>query len=139
MLVSITRLRLRSWFRIFKFYELSTPAIDQAIKDPNCLAGATYTGPGPTFWTATVWNDEASMRNYTQTGAHQATLSWFARICSEGAMTQYKSKKIELPEQHEIAKKLAQAPKFFRVDKPSAAQEAKTIPNMSPKLMRRFK
>lgn len=139
MLISITRLRLTSWFRIFKFFGLSTPAIDQAIQDRNCLAGATYSGPGPTFWTATVWTDEESMRNYVMTGAHQLTMPWLARICSEGATTHYKSKKSELPERHEIVGKLVQSPRFFRVEKPTAAHKSKTIPNVSPKLMRRFK
>jgi hypothetical protein len=139
MLVSITRLRLVRWTKIFKFFALSSPAIDQAIQDPDCLAGATYSGPGLTFWTATLWKDEASMRMYVQSGAHQATLPWLSRICSEGATTHYKTDKRELPQRSEVVKKLAQSPKFFRVEKPSAAHEAKTIPNIPPKLTRQFK
>ncbi|MFL5812068.1 MAG: hypothetical protein ACJ763_00705 [Bdellovibrionia bacterium] len=139
MLVSITRLRLISWTHLFKFSKLSNPALEQAVQDPNCLAVATYMGPWLTFWTATVWTDEPSMRKYVLTEPHKSTLPWFSRICSEGATTHYETDKSELPQKTDIVAKVAQAPKFFRVEKPTAAHEAKIIPAKKPWFMTKLK
>ena len=97
MFLSITRLRLRSWFGLPKFFNLSQASIEQAIVDEHCLGGATYMGPGLTFWTATLWASEDSMKNYVRGGAHREALPWLAKLCSEGATSHLTTQERKLP------------------------------------------
>lgn len=139
MLVSLTRLRLNSWTHLFKFMKISNASIQQARTDANCLAGATYMGPGLTFWTATVWTDEAAMKAYVRSGSHREAMPWLAKLCSEATTTHYESADVKVPEKAVVLSKMIEAAKFFRVEKPSQAQDAKLVPPKAPWLINNFK
>lgn len=159
MLVAITRLRIAKLRYLPRFMKLSRGAILQATEDPTCLRGATYFGPGLTFWTVTVWTDEKAMGQYLRTGAHKETLPWLARLCSDAATGHFweedggaengtgvgtktasdaetkiaRGEKPALPTKSELYDRLlAAGPKFFKLQTPSPNQEAKMIPGSAP-------
>jgi hypothetical protein len=139
MLVSVTRLKVRKWWNLFRFAKYSNASIKQAIRDQNCLGGATYVGPGLTFWTATLWTDEAAVKNYVRGGAHKDVMPWLPMGCSEAATSRYQSSQKKLPSLTEILEIVTGAPKFFWVNKPTADHEAKIIPQTAPWTTRVFK
>lgn len=142
MIVSITRLRLNHLKNLRPFFKLAYAAIAQAKEDAECLAVGTYIGPGLTFWTATAWTNEPSMKKYVRSGSHQQTLPQMAPMCTEAATYHIEVPHMSdrlLPMKSEIAQKMKDGAKFYRVAAPTSAHEAKIIPNRKPWYFRRFK
>jgi hypothetical protein len=139
MILSLTRLRLASIRNLPGFLKISGASIEQATKDPNCLLGATYLGPGLTFWTATLWTDEAAMQSYVRSGAHREAMPYLGRWCSEAATRHVEILESRLPEKSEIRDLIAREPKFFKVQQPSRDHQEKVISPKSPWLFQQFK
>ncbi len=137
MLVSLTRLHLKDWYRLFSFQRISGACISQALDDTSCLGGATYAGPGLTFWTATLWKDEESLKRYVGSGAHRRSLAVLPKWCDEAAFGNIEAEK--LPDKHEISDWLAKVAKYSLVRLPSANQEKEEIPHQEPWLQNKFK
>jgi len=131
-------LKLKSPRLLFAFLKVSGECIQHAQNDSACLAGATYFGPGFTFWTATLWNDLEASRNYVRTGAHLEAMPKLAVWCSEAATTNFQAD--VLPSKAEILNRLLEAgPKFFKVQNPSATHTKNQISPRSPWLVQVFK
>jgi heme-degrading monooxygenase HmoA len=73
--VSITRLRLRSWRFVPGFLWHALLSGRQARSAPGNLAALTLRDANLTFWTCTVWQDEAAMRAFMTSGAHRDAMS----------------------------------------------------------------
>jgi heme-degrading monooxygenase HmoA len=124
--ISITRLRLRSFWNLPRFFRHAVPSKIQAQKAPGNLGVDTLSDANQTFWTKTLWEDEASMRAYMLSGAHQKAMKAFQQIVCEGATTHVEGN--ALPSWQEAYGMLLKAPRFQKVKYPSADHTARKIP-----------
>lgn len=139
MILSITRLKLARVRFFPKFLNLSKGSIDQAGKDPQCLGGATYFGPGIVAWTATLWPDEEDMIRYVRGGDHKVAMPHLAQLCSEAATTHFQTDRLWIPQKSEILECLLKEPKFFKLQSPSREHVSQIIPAKDPFFRQIFK
>ena len=136
MIVSITRLRLKSFARLPSFMFHSRNSIAQAVADPDCVAASVFVGPGLTFWTATAWKTEVAISNYVRSGLHRRTLQILPRICSEAAVARLIADR--LPEKKDLVENF-ENPRFIGVFHPTSDQERGRISRRNPWFERAFK
>lgn len=137
--LSLTRLKLRSIFKLFQFIKLSDGCIRQAKADPKCLAGATYMGPGLTFWTATLWENEEAMKQYMRTGAHLKAMPFLVQWCSEATTGRLQTDSPVIPRKEILRSVMVPVLKTFKVQKPSAQHLTGEIHRKGPWNMQVFK
>src|SRR5829696_968921 len=85
--LSLTRLRLRAWYHLPSFLLHATRSRKQAERSAGFLGGALSAEmPALTFWTATVWSDEAAMRAYQISGDHRTAMAKLGAVCDEASV-----------------------------------------------------
>jgi hypothetical protein len=139
MLLSITRLRLARWKLLPGFFKVAASCEQQAVADPACVGVAKYTGPGPVFWTATLWRSELEMRNYLSTGAQREALPLLSGWCSEACTAQLSVDTLALPTRDELPGYLSRRAKFIPVKEPSPLQQSAIVPPGMPWIRRVLK
>ena len=127
--VSITRLRVRSIFYMPLFMMHAMRTMMQAQKAPGVLGVETRLEPGNVVWTKTVWTDEAAMKQYRGSGAHQIAMRLLAEICSEAAYARWGQDTSDLPTWEEAHQRILREGKLSKVKHPSPLHAAgKTAP-----------
>jgi hypothetical protein len=127
MLVSVTRLRIRSITAYFQFLAKNEATVRQVVASPGFIRGKLLVDGFRTFWTTTVWRDEASMRAYRSSGAHGAVMSRLPGWCDEASVTHWTQDSDELPHWQEAHRRMSTQGRPSRVDHPSAAHQARII------------
>src|SRR5260370_22933298 len=96
-LVSITRLRLRSWrfLPMFAWYVLRSAR--QAARAEGNLAAKLLRERRNTFWTSTIWAGEAAMKKFMTSGAHGKAMRKLAEWCDEAAVDHWTPQTPETP------------------------------------------
>ena len=79
--MSITRLRLRSWRNLLRFFVAAFQSVLQARRAKGNLAVSTLREAHNTFWTCPLWTDEAAMKFFMESGRTARS----CRNCSNGA------------------------------------------------------
>lgn len=87
--VSITRLHIRSWRYLPGFYFLSLLTALQAKAAAGNLAVLLLNEGRNTFWTYTVWNDEAAMRSFMTAGSHRRAMPKLLEWCDEASVVNW--------------------------------------------------
>ncbi len=79
--VSVTGLRLKTWFHALRFWRHAIPSFNQAkAADGNVLTD-TRTVRG-VHHTLTVWTSETAMKRYLYRGAHRKAIKAFPSIAT---------------------------------------------------------
>lgn len=73
MIASITKIRLKSVFKLPKFMFVSGPVFKQAKNAPG-NKGVKSTSSGLQFFTLTLWEDERSIMDFMLSGAHREVM-----------------------------------------------------------------
>ena len=120
MFISITRLRLRNWLYLPMFFIASGKCVKQAQISSGFVKGATLSDRKLAFWTVTLWNDTASMKEYRSSGAHKEIMPKFAGWCSEGCVGHWETSDHALPDWPEIGKQMRVLGRPSPVDHPSS-------------------
>ena len=96
-LVSITRLRLRSWrfLAMFVWYVLRSSR--QAARAEGNLAATLLRERRNTFWTSTIWTSEAAMKKFMTSGAHGKAMRKLIEWCDEAAVVHWVQDNAALP------------------------------------------
>jgi hypothetical protein len=128
MFVSLTRLRIRSVPGYFVFLVKNESAVRQAIASPGFVRGKLLVDGFRTFWTVTVWKDQASMRAYRGSGPHGVLMGRLPAWCDEASVAHWSQETDDLPDWHDAHKRMSTEGRLSRVDRPSAAHQARTIP-----------
>jgi hypothetical protein len=81
--VSVTRLRLRSLWFLPGFLWHAGWSRQQSLRLDANLHTATVKDRGLVFWTITVWPDQAAMRAFRNSGAHQKAMPKLFAWCDE--------------------------------------------------------
>src|SRR5262245_13831445 len=88
-LVSITRLRLRSW-RYFPFFLIQAMRSSrQAATAEGNIAATLMRDRNLTFWTRTIWTSEAAMKAFMHSGPHGKVMRKLLDWCDEAAVVHW--------------------------------------------------
>ena len=126
--VSITRLRLRAWrfFPGIAWYTLR--AVRQARSAPGNLDVRLLREPNNTFWTCSLWGDEAAMRSFMQSGAHRKAMPKLVDWCDEASVVHWQQDDAVPPPWPEAHRRMQAEGRASKVRYPSEAQRRFEIP-----------
>jgi hypothetical protein len=127
-LISVTRLRLRSWrfFPAFVFYA-SRSSRQAQQSSGNLGVRVMKEGGGRTFWTCTAWTNEDSMKAFMTTSPHLEAMKKLARWCNEASVVHWTQSEPTFPNWAEAYRKLKAEGRRSKVMHPSKAHEAGEI------------
>ena len=120
MFISITRLRLRSWFFMSSFFMASGGIVKQAQEAAGFVEGATFLDKKLTFWTVTLWREDAAMKAFRGQGAHKDSMPKLADWCDEGCVAHWETQESLLPGWGEINRQMKALGRPSPVKYPSA-------------------
>jgi Domain of unknown function (DUF3291) len=130
--ISVTRLRIRSWFYVPQFLLQSSKSIKQAERSAGFLEGSLLRDRKNTFWTLTAWTDGAAMNAFRISGAHGAVMRRLLHWCDEASVVNWEQEASQLPAWKEAHHRMVKDGKLSKVNRPSPGQLSKTIPEPVP-------
>ena len=130
--ISVTRLRVRSFFFLPQFMWGAIRSANQAERSAGFLGGKIVRMPRNVFWTVTAWETEAAMNAYRIAGAHLQAMPKLLKWCDEAAVAHWSQDSAKLPSWQEAHRRMVVEGRLSRVNHPSAAQRAKQIPPAEP-------
>lgn len=126
--VSITRLRLRSW-RFFPGFAL------YAVRaNLQCRRAAGNRGlllmreAGNVFWTSTLWDSDAALKQYMISGAHGKAMPKLMDWCDEASVVRWKQDDAALPGWVEAHRRMVAEGRRSKVRHPSPAHQRFEFP-----------
>jgi hypothetical protein len=122
MLAAVTRLRLRSWRFLIPFSIHASRSRAQAVSSPGCLGVVTRKTRGWTFWTLSLWEDEARLRAFLTGAPHRIAMPKLHPWCDEAATLHWHVDSRSLPSWDDATLQLLQAGRLLRVQYPSPEQ-----------------
>ena len=127
-LISLTRLRLRSFRFMLPFAWQSNRISRQAERAPGFRTGMVYGDPlRLTFWTATVWESETAMRGFRGSGVHQIAMPKLGHWCDEASVVHWNQPGSEVPETEIALRRMQNEGRLLRVRSPSSDHAAGRI------------
>ncbi len=131
-LVSVTRLRVRSYLYLLPFAVWALRSWRQAQRSEGFLGSELMGEAGNIFWTLTVWRDDAAMSAYRIAGAHRGAMPKLLGWCDEASVTHWTQETPELPTWDEAYQRLLKQGRPSKVNNPSARHLAHQIPAPHP-------
>ena len=122
--VSITRLRVRSWRYLPMFFVAALRSARQAARSNGNLAAALLRDAGNAFWTATSWTDERAMKAFMHAAPHGPAMRKLLEWCDEAALVHWTQESGALPTWAVAYARLQREGRTSKVNHPSAAQRA---------------
>ena len=140
-LVSVTRLRVRSWRFLPGFLYFAFRSSRQATHAPGVLSVRVLADRHRTYWTVTVWQHQTAMKAFMISGAHAAAMKRLLFWCDEASVAHWMQDDSAPPEWAEAHRRMQSEGRRSKVLKPSAAHTAFTIaePVIGPSRDVRFK
>jgi|SRR5579862_7607336 len=126
--VSITRLRVRSWRYFLPFIFFALRSARQAKTAEGSLAVSLLRDANLTFWTRTVWTSEQSMKSFMLSGPHREAMPRLLNWCDEAALVHWAQENEQDPDWHEAHRRLQHEGRRSKVLHPSPAHENYQIP-----------
>ncbi len=127
-LISVTRLRVRSFRYLPGFVVLALRSVRQAKRTPGNLGTGLLREANSTFWTRTAWADEASMRAFMNAMPHRRAMAKLLDWCDEAAVAHWLQESSDLPDWQEAHRRMVAEGRRSKVRHPSPAHEAYEIP-----------
>ncbi|QXQ06265.1 hypothetical protein KX816_19155 [Sphingosinicellaceae bacterium] len=117
--VSITRLRIRSlrFLPPFALHALRSNA--QVKRAEGFLAGSLLPDRKLTFWTMTLWREQADMRRYMASGAHLRAMPMLIRWCDEASIVHWDQAGRDLPDWQDADRRMRAQGRPSKVGHPS--------------------
>jgi len=129
-LVSVTRLRVRSWRFLPMFLIGSLRSAQQAKSAEGNVAVSVLRQPQNTYWTRTVWTSEAAMKAFMLAGAHRGVMRKLLNWCDEAALAHWTQDSTVPPDWPEAHEKMRAIGRTSKVNHPSEDQRAFRIPEL---------
>lgn len=126
-LISITRVRVRSWIYLPAFAVQSLRSARQAARAPGNLGVRLLQDNRGVYWTCTGWSSEGSMRDFMLAKPHGPVMRNLRQWCDEAAMVHWSQPEEELPSWVEAHRRVQQEGRASKVNHPSAAHTAHSI------------
>jgi hypothetical protein len=126
--ISITRLRVRSW-RFLPPFALRTLMIArQSARAEGNLAVALLRDKRNTFWTGTSWSSEEAMKAFMHAGPHGPAMRQLLNWCDEAALVRWMQAGAELPSWEEAHRRIQAEGRPSKVNHPSPVHTAHVFP-----------
>jgi hypothetical protein len=129
MIVSATRLRVRSALLLLPFVLRTFQAQRQVVRAPGFVGGRLLLDAKRTFWTLTAWDSDKAMRDYRGSGAHKNAMPRLVDWCEEACVVHWTSESTEIPSWSEAVDRMRQQGRPSRVAHPSPHHEALRFPD----------
>jgi hypothetical protein len=126
--VSVTRLRVRSWSYLPVFLLQALRIAWQAARADGSLAVRVLRDRQNTFWTSTSWSSEASMKAFLLAPPHGPTMRKLLEWCDEAALVHWTQAGAQLPPWEEAHQRIQREGRPSKVNHPSAAHTAHAFP-----------
>lgn len=123
-IVSITRLRVRSWQYLVPFLFYALRSARQARHSQGNVATSLLRDSDRTFWTRTVWASESAMKDFMLAGAHRQSMRKILEWCDEAALVHWEQQDDREPSWPDAHEKLQTQGRLSKVNHPSAAHES---------------
>jgi len=126
--VSITRLRVRKWRYLPWFVLWAARSARQARLAPGNLGVGLLRDRHNTFWTKTVWTDDAAMRAFMLSDPHKVAMPKLLDWCDEASLVRWRQDDTSLPSWTDAHRRLEQDGRPSKVNHPSDAHRALKFP-----------
>ena len=130
--ISVTRLRVRSFFFLPQFLWGAIRSANQAERSPGFLAGKITRMPRNVFWTVTVWENESAMDTFRIAGAHLRAMPKLLEWCDEAAVAHWSEDSQELSSWEAAHRHMVAQGRLSKVNHPSPKQKLNQIPAPEP-------
>jgi hypothetical protein len=139
--ISVTRLRVRSWFYLPGFLLASMRIGSQAKSAPGNIGAKVLMDRRKVFWTSTGWDSEGAMRAFMLAPLHGPTMRKLLEWCDEAALVHWTQDSRELPSWTEGHQRMQREGRTSKVNHPTEAHRKFEIdaPPLNPKGEFRFK
>ena len=121
--ISITRARVRAIRFVPSFALAALKSLKQAERATGFLGGAVLPDQRLTFWTMTVWKEEAAMRAYILSGSHRRVMPKFANWCDEASVVHWTQPDAVRPSWASAGERMLREGRPSKVRRPSADHE----------------
>jgi hypothetical protein len=130
--VSVTRLRIRSWFYMPQVFWHAMRSLRQSENATGLIAGRVMREARNAFWTVTLWEGGAAMETFRIRGAHMAAMPKLLDWCDEAALVHWTQESRELPSWQEAYERMIKEGRPSKVRRPSLAHSAHNFPPPRP-------
>jgi hypothetical protein len=130
--VSVTRLRVRSWRFAPAFLFAALRIGVQARKAEGSLAVKVFRDGRNTFWTCTCWDSEGSMRAFMLDKPHGPAMRKLLEWCDEAALVHWTQEGTDLPSWAHAHERMQSEGRTSKVNHPSEAHKAFRIDAPGP-------
>ena len=127
-LVSIMRLRVRSWRYLPAFFVAAFRSALQARRAKGNLAVSLLREAHNTFWTRSLWTDEAAMKSFMVSGAHRTIMPKLLEWCDEASVARWTQDFAQKPTWQEVHQRMQRDGRASRVNHPSEAHRRFDLP-----------
>ncbi|HCF28570.1 MAG TPA: hypothetical protein DEV81_15525 [Cyanobacteria bacterium UBA11049] len=134
--ISVTRLHLKSPLYLPAFLWHTSLSTWQIINTPGFLGGKFLGDDRGGSWTLTVWEKQAAMKHYRNSGAHRRVMPSIHSWCDEAAVVHWETDSY-FPTWEEIHRRMIAQGHITRLSQPTAAQLEKKIPSPSSEALAR--
>ena len=118
--VSITRLRVRSWRFLAPFLVATFRVARQAMKTDGNVRVRLLRDSRNTYWTATAWTSEAAMKAFMHAPPHGPAMRRLLDWCDEASLVHWSDEAATLPDWQEADRRLRAEGRPSKVLHPSA-------------------
>jgi hypothetical protein len=126
--VSITRLRARSWWYLPPFFLKTLRVLRQAGKAEGNLRIALLKDSRNTFWTGTSWQSQELMKAFMHAAPHGPAMRSLLEWWDEASLVHWSQDGAELPDWQEAHRRLESEGRPSKVHHPSPAHTAHRFP-----------
>ncbi len=126
--VSITRLRLRSGIYFVPFFWHAIQSGNQIQKAKGFIKGKTLLDKHLTFWTISLWKEEADMRAYRSADAHKKAMPKLQLWCDEASVAHWQQETEEFPEWKTSYDRMVLEGRASKVRHPSSQHLSMQVP-----------
>lgn len=121
-IISVTRLRVRSWMFLPAFLMRALRIGKQARNAPGNLGAKVLNDRHRTFWTSTSWESEAAMRAFMLAPPHGPAMRKLLEWCDEASVVHWQQAGSELPGWTEAHDRMQREGRTSKVNHPSKDQ-----------------
>lgn len=131
--ISVTRLHVRAprFSPAFAWYTIRT--IWQTINTPGFLGGKLMRDAHGGSWTLTLWENQAAMQQFRNTGTHRKVMPQLQKWCDEAVVGHWQLTDTTLPSWSDAHQQILSAGHFTKLIYPSAAQLEHKVPTPTGK------
>jgi len=126
--VSVTRLRVRSWRYLLPFLYFALRSYLQAKNSQGNLASSVLRDADMAFWTRTIWTTESAMKSFMLAEPHRQAMRQLLEWCDEASLVRWEQETSQEPDWQEAHQRLQTEGRRSKVNHPSPAHESFQIP-----------